>query len=337
MKKNEVEVIDPKEVGVVKDINAIANEINFIKEQTSNFLLRSSIEIGMRLKEAKKIVGHGKWSEWLQNEVDYSQRTATNLMKIASEYGNQLEAPNQQAFANLGYTQAVALLKLDSEERNSFSEENDIENMSTRALEEEIKRKKKLEKEKEELKKKLETEKEKGGEKEKEIEEKLKEIEKREQDIKEKAIEIKNLQKELKEKNKLVKSTVDTSKIEKELKEKNKEIEKLKKELSDKPKEIEKKIEVEVIPPKMKKEVEEKRREIEKLKKEIEKLSKKSNLESIAVFKATFENLTATFNQLLVALEGIKEEDKKEWEKYKTAVHKLLHKLLFSIEEVVVK
>lgn len=129
----------------------IAAEINSIKDQTRNIVLFNSIEIGRRLVEAKAVILHGAWGEWLKSAVDYSQSTANNLMKIFEEYGaNQLsffgDNANSQALGNLSYTQAVALLGIPQEEREAFVNDNDLENMSTRQLQQAIKEKIDLEK-----------------------------------------------------------------------------------------------------------------------------------------------------------------------------------------------
>ena len=74
---------------VMRDAGVIAREINFIKEQTKRQMLAASMEIGARLCEAKELVGHGEWEKWLCENVDYSQSTANNLMRIYREYGSQ--------------------------------------------------------------------------------------------------------------------------------------------------------------------------------------------------------------------------------------------------------
>lgn len=122
----------------------IADEINDIKDKTRKLVLNNSIEIGRRLIEAKSLLEHGEWGEWLKKSVEYSQRTANNLMKIFEEYGsNQItflsNNINSQALANLSYTQAVALLGIPSVEREEFIKENDVEVMSTRELQKVIK------------------------------------------------------------------------------------------------------------------------------------------------------------------------------------------------------
>lgn len=115
----------------------IAAEINVIKAQARDVMCRSAIEIGRRLYEAKAVVPHGKWGEWLENNVDYSERTAQNLMRMYDEYGKN---GNPQAIAGLSLTQAVVLLGLDRETRAQLLESGGVEGMSTRELETEVRR-----------------------------------------------------------------------------------------------------------------------------------------------------------------------------------------------------
>ena len=122
----------------------IANEINSLKDQTKQMILCNSIEIGRRLAEAKLLVDHGQWGDWLKNYVDCSKSTANNLMRIFDEYGsNQIplfgDNAKSQALGNLSYTQAVALLGVPEEDREEFVKEHDIENLSTRELQQAIK------------------------------------------------------------------------------------------------------------------------------------------------------------------------------------------------------
>lgn len=122
----------------------VAAEIRQIRDDTLKEYLNSCIEIGKRLCEAKEMVPHGEWASWLKTAVSFSQRTANNLMKIYEEYGaaqGELWGASaiSQTFANLSYSQAVALLAVPAEEREEFVEKNDAANMSTRELQEAIK------------------------------------------------------------------------------------------------------------------------------------------------------------------------------------------------------
>lgn len=123
-----------------RDIETVTQEIQIIKRQAENFILQSAIEIGRRLQEAKALIPHGEWGAYLKERVEFSQSTANNFMKIAEEYGDEQitffgVSAKSQALGNLNYTKALRLLALPAEERESFLEENDVENMSTRELE----------------------------------------------------------------------------------------------------------------------------------------------------------------------------------------------------------
>ena len=112
----------------------IAVEISAIKRNVRCMMVSSAAEIGKRLMEAKRLVPYGRWGEYLAG-LDYSDRTAQNLMRLAEEY--------QRAPAGLeevSYTQAVLLLGVPREQREAFVEGHDMDALSTRELQAEIKR-----------------------------------------------------------------------------------------------------------------------------------------------------------------------------------------------------
>lgn len=122
----------------------VALEIRTLQRQAQGIILNYAIEIGRRLEEAKAMLPHGAWGAWLQTELDYSPSTAQNFMRIYREYGDgqqsMFRTSNSQALGNLTYTKALRLLAIpDEEERVRFAEENDVEHMSTRELEEALK------------------------------------------------------------------------------------------------------------------------------------------------------------------------------------------------------
>ena len=125
-------------------LHTLAAEINTIKRQTQKIMMEAAVEIGRRLVEAKGAVGHGGWGAWLEHNVDYSERTAQNLIRIFQEYGEGQQRlfgeSNPQAFADLTYTQAVALLGIKNpDERAEFVESHDVANMTSRGLADAIK------------------------------------------------------------------------------------------------------------------------------------------------------------------------------------------------------
>ena len=135
---------------IVRDAHIIAQEINYIKERTKREVLRASIEIGFKLNEAKALVAHGEWEKWLEENVNYSQSTANNLMKVAKEYGSDQvdmltgKVPSD-VFAEVSYTKALSLLSLPMDERIEMVESGEVEKMSTRELDEAIRLRKSAE------------------------------------------------------------------------------------------------------------------------------------------------------------------------------------------------
>lgn len=165
VKQNAIEV--ESTVQDIRTAENIAIEINTIKKQTQKVMLSASIEIGRRLSEAKSLVPHGSWGDWLEQNVNYSERTAQNLIKIYDQYSDKgmdaLFGNDLDAFAEISYTQAVALLALPTvDERKEFVETHDMETMSTRELQEAIKAQKAAEEKAEQLKEELNAEKEKS-------------------------------------------------------------------------------------------------------------------------------------------------------------------------------
>ena len=127
----------------VRDIETVTAEINIITDQTQRMLLSGAIEIGRRLVEAKSMVPHGEWGKYLQERVNYSQSSANNLMKLYQEYGDNQASlfsnfANSQTFQNLTYTKALAMIALPADLRQSFAEEHDVENKSTREVQAEV-------------------------------------------------------------------------------------------------------------------------------------------------------------------------------------------------------
>lgn len=126
-----------------RTVETVTLEIKTLHAQAVQVQLSYAIEIGRRLVEAKELLPHGAWGEYLKNEVRYSQSTAQNFMKIFDEYGADQQSllgpvAKSQTLGNLPYTKALALLAISSDEREEFIESNDVEAMSTRELKEAI-------------------------------------------------------------------------------------------------------------------------------------------------------------------------------------------------------
>ena len=106
-------VLAPKEG---RDIEVITQEILDAKRRGGEAILT----IGRCLTEAKQTIPHGEWLPWLNERVEFSERTARNFMRLSREWSNR------PARAGLGAAKALTLLALPAEERESFIAENHV-------------------------------------------------------------------------------------------------------------------------------------------------------------------------------------------------------------------
>lgn len=124
--------------------SSIAAEIRFLDRQAANTCLNFIIEIGRRLVEAKSLVEDGQWLNYIKTELNYEKSTAQNYMRLYERYGSGQRSlfgsfAETETFGNLTYTKALALLQVPEEDLEDFAEAHDIENMSTRELQQAIK------------------------------------------------------------------------------------------------------------------------------------------------------------------------------------------------------
>ncbi len=121
----------PEEIGVeVRNLSQAARQIS----------VYYAVEIGRRLTEARELVPHGGWLDWLRDEAGMSQPTANRLMTVFREYGADQQSlfgpvTKYSTLNNLPVSKALALLAVPEEERESFAVEVGAEALSTRALE----------------------------------------------------------------------------------------------------------------------------------------------------------------------------------------------------------
>ena len=112
-----------------RTIEAITGEILDAKRAGGEAILT----IGRCLIEAKNMLPHGEWKDWLADRVEFSERAAQRFMRLAREWSNPT------ALSDLGATKALTLLALPAEERERFMEDNNVIDMTTRQLEQAIK------------------------------------------------------------------------------------------------------------------------------------------------------------------------------------------------------
>ena len=112
-----------------RTIEVITGELLDAKQAGGEAILT----IGRCLIEAKDMLPHGEWKDWLADRVEFSERAAQRFMRLAREWSNPT------ALSDLGATKALTLLALPAEEREQFMEENNVIDMTTRQLEQAIK------------------------------------------------------------------------------------------------------------------------------------------------------------------------------------------------------
>ena len=131
------------EIVTVRDLAMVTSDIQYAQRQGARQLASNLIEIGRLLVEAKTMVEPKNWDKYIWDNFGYSTSSADNWMKLYREYGDNQESlfdsfTNSQTFGKLSYTQLLALTALPAEERSEFVENNDVENMSTRQLQQAI-------------------------------------------------------------------------------------------------------------------------------------------------------------------------------------------------------
>ena len=125
----QIETVEAQAPAEGRTIEAITGEILELKQRGGEVIL----DIGRRLLEAKGMLPHGEWLPWLNERVEFSERTAQKFMRLAQKWSNP------SALADLGATKALMLLALPEEEREEFVEDHNVIDMSARQLEQALK------------------------------------------------------------------------------------------------------------------------------------------------------------------------------------------------------
>jgi len=315
------------EVAEIKTAETLAMRIRTTVKSTQRIMLDAAISIGNDLMEAKELVEHGEWENWVESNVGFSYSKAKKYMQISREYGEFVneygEFQKGHTYADLSYSNALKLLALPEDAREELIENNDIESLTVKELEQKIKAMQIInettEEDKEKLKADLENEKRltlELNQKIEKAEEDLLKIEKSPdmshesvQELKDKQEEIDKLIADL-DKSKQAKAKVE-EKLAKATEEKNKEVEEAKtkaiEEAESKLEEVKAQARQEAS-----KELEEAKANIEKLSKELEAAGN----EDILLIKIKSEEMQANFGDITNAIENLEPERKAKMKKY---------------------
>jgi len=102
-----------------------AKSINHLKNEVA----LNVIEIGRHLKEAREICAHGDWNNWVESNVEFTDRQARSYMQVYEKFGNR------NTYSDLGMSKLKLLASLpDDIDTKEFIKNNDVENTPVRQL-----------------------------------------------------------------------------------------------------------------------------------------------------------------------------------------------------------
>jgi chromosome segregation ATPase len=119
-------------LAVGRSADSIAMEIKVIVRQAHRVVCSAAIEIGERLIEAKKLVPHGEWEEYVSVRCGFKPRTAQAYMQVAAD------REKAQTFAGLEFSKVLLLLAMPEGQAEALTAEHDPQSMTVRDLKRQI-------------------------------------------------------------------------------------------------------------------------------------------------------------------------------------------------------
>lgn len=123
------EIANTQQAGLTP-IAVLAEEARIYSES----MAMNMLNLGRVFTEAKKQVAHGEWGDWVQRYSGMSARSAQQLMAIYSRFGDK------PAFAGVEKSKMYKILALPEGTEEAFAEKNDLSAMTSREVEEAVKR-----------------------------------------------------------------------------------------------------------------------------------------------------------------------------------------------------
>lgn len=119
-------------MAVGRSADSIAMEIQVIVRQAHRVVCSAAIEIGERLIEAKKLVPHGEWEDYVSARCGFKPRTAQAYMQVAAD------REKAQTFADLEFSKVLLLLAMPEGQAEALTAEHDPQSMTVRDLKRQI-------------------------------------------------------------------------------------------------------------------------------------------------------------------------------------------------------
>lgn len=124
------------ELSTTRTPEVIGVEIRTIQKSAFEYNLRCAVEIGRKLTEAKELVAHGEWLDWLKRETGYSQPSASRFMKVYERLGAEqigLEgaelAEKYSMLNNLESSKIFLLVSMPEKDMDEFLDEHPVEEL----------------------------------------------------------------------------------------------------------------------------------------------------------------------------------------------------------------
>lgn len=104
---------------------------------------QSIIEVGKRLIQAKEMLPHGDWYNWLKNNFNLTVKMANNFMRVAERFDSNRNSNSDFDISTFNQSQLIALLALPEGDEEKFiaekaAEGNPADQMTIKQLRAEI-------------------------------------------------------------------------------------------------------------------------------------------------------------------------------------------------------
>ena len=122
------EIADTNQTDLIL-LNSLARQAQLFAEN----IAMNMLQLGRVFTEAKRLIPHGEFGDWVKNNSGMSERYAQQFMQAYARYGIN------ESFAALGKSKLLKMLALPPGEEEAFMAENDVAAMSARQLDEAVK------------------------------------------------------------------------------------------------------------------------------------------------------------------------------------------------------
>ena len=134
----EIENLDEKST---EELTAKTNTLYQQMQMIGAMGIQVAAEAGRCLTVIKERVGHGNWEDWCKMNLQFSERKARRMMKLASEMENPESVfANRTTLSDIELSKVYALLAASEEVQKAVLDDPKMEEASVREFQDEIKR-----------------------------------------------------------------------------------------------------------------------------------------------------------------------------------------------------